>query len=148
MEEEKDLLSWLTNLNLSEYHVTLTSNGYLSPKQLVSIKDRDHLKAIGVVKMGHVSRLLRAIEKFRSDGGGGGGSGDDGGDEDMRMSSPLSQVPESPVPVDGTCECLADKIFFSSDFFLALWTGHHILTAQYLSHANTQTRLRSFPLVF
>ena len=66
---ENWLLSWLTGLNLTEYHETFTHSGYVSPGLMGSIMDRDQLKAIGVVKMGHISRLLRAIEKLRNDEG-------------------------------------------------------------------------------
>lgn len=66
------LQSWLSNLNLAEYEDTLSQRGYTSPESLASIVEREQLKAIGVTKMGHLSRLFRAIEKVRSDMGTGG----------------------------------------------------------------------------
>lgn len=66
---ESWLQSWLDGLNLAEYLDLLSQHGYSSPKALASIVEREQLKAMGVTKMGHLSRLFRAIEKLRSDGG-------------------------------------------------------------------------------
>lgn len=71
MSDSYWLQSWLGSLNLSEYVDVLSRHGYASPGSLASIVDRDQLKAIGVVKMGHLSRLFRAIEKLQSDEEGG-----------------------------------------------------------------------------
>ena len=79
MAADNWLLSWLTNLNLTEYQETFHQRGYLTPHQVSSIVERDQLKALGVNKMGHVNRLFRAIEKLRDDGidgeSRGGGAG-------------------------------------------------------------------------
>lgn len=64
------LQSWLDGLSLAEYLDTLAQHGYTSSKNLASIVERDQLRAIGVTKMGHLSRLFRAIEKLRSEGEG------------------------------------------------------------------------------
>lgn len=69
---ESWLRLWLEGLNLAEYLDVLGQHGYSSPNSLASIVERDQLKAIGVTKMGHLSRLFRAIEKLRSDGEGDG----------------------------------------------------------------------------
>ena len=63
--------SWLANLNLAEYGDLLYNQGYVSPEQLATISGKDQLKALGVTKMGHLSRLVRAIEKLKSDLVGG-----------------------------------------------------------------------------
>ena len=75
---ESWLQDWLGHLNLPEYLELLSQHGYLSPNQLTTIVSRDQLKVIGVTKMGHLSRLIRAIEKLRSDMGGGSSSEDMG----------------------------------------------------------------------
>lgn len=93
---ESWLQSWLNNLNLSEYHQTLAKCGYASPESLAFIVDRDQLKAIGVTKMGHLSRLFRAIEKLRGDAGGGSDTshrGDAGGESDTIHKLSTSSLP-------------------------------------------------------
>ena len=63
-----ELQSWLVDLNLAEYWDVLYSRGYSSPNDLVSIADREQLKALGVTKVGHLTRLYRAIEKLKASG--------------------------------------------------------------------------------
>ena len=86
---ESWLQGWLTNLNLPEYQETFSRYGYHSAEGLAML-DREQLKAIGITKMGHLSRLLRAIEKIRSDSAGGGVEGDE--------ANPSST--SSPLPVE------------------------------------------------
>ena len=65
------LLTWLTNLNLQEYHTVLAKNGLHTPDLLAtSVMNGEQLKAIGITKMGHMNRLIRAIEKLRTEGNG------------------------------------------------------------------------------
>ena len=67
MEGGEDwLLSWLANLNLTEYYSVFNQLGLHAPDLLAnSTLDRDQLKNIGVTKMGHMNRLIRAIDKLR-----------------------------------------------------------------------------------
>ncbi len=64
-----ELQSWLVDLNLAEYGDILCSHGYSSPSDLVSIADKEHLKSLGVTKVGHLTRLYRAIEKLKTGSG-------------------------------------------------------------------------------
>ena len=60
--------------------MTFANAGYTTPEQCATIRDRDALKHIGVSKLGHLTRLIRAIEKLGSEingrevGGGGDSS--------------------------------------------------------------------------
>ena len=90
---EQWLYSWLHDLNLAEYVDCLSQHGCVSPKTLASIVERDQLKAIGVTKMGHISRLLRAIEKLREDS------------EEGSMSTPMENSCQNLVNSAGT-DCM------------------------------------------
>ena len=63
---------WLTELSLSEYVGVFANAGYTTPEQCATIRDKDKLKSIGVSKLGHLNRLIRAIEKLGSEVNGGG----------------------------------------------------------------------------
>ena len=67
------LETWLTELSLSEYVRVFVNAGYTTPEQCAAIRDRDELKSIGVSKLGHLTRLIRAIEKLGSEINGGAG---------------------------------------------------------------------------
>ena len=60
--------TWLHNLNLAEYRDNFCSNGYTTYELCSQITEKEELKRIGVLKVGHVNRLFRAVEKLRSDG--------------------------------------------------------------------------------
>ena len=64
------LSSWLTELNLSEYIGTFENAGYTTLELCATIADREELKNIGITKLGHLSRLVRAVEKLRGEPSG------------------------------------------------------------------------------
>ncbi len=97
---ESWLQTWLVGLNLAEYEDVLQSHGYTSPKNLASILERDQLKAMGVTKVGHLTRLFRAIQKLRSDGVGGEGSAEDGATSSLGNSLPPAPTVSTTTPVD------------------------------------------------
>ena len=51
---------WLKSLSLSEYEEVLHQRGYTAPHQLIGIT-QEQLKEIGVVKLGHIKRILKNI---------------------------------------------------------------------------------------
>ena len=92
---ERWLQTWLEGLSLAEYKDTLHSHGYTSPEGLASILDRDQLKGMGVTKMGHLTRLFRAIQKLRTDGVEGGSA------EDSPVPSLSNSVQPPPLESNG-----------------------------------------------
>ena len=86
------LVSWLTDLSLSEYIATFERAGYLTPEQCASIRDREQLKSIGVTKIGHLNRLFRAVEKLGSDLRGEGS-------ECLSLPQELSSVQDNLQPL-------------------------------------------------
>ena len=60
------VVTWLRELNLSEYQDNFCNNGYRTHEECLEIEKED-LKRIDIVKVGHVNRLYRAVEKLRSD---------------------------------------------------------------------------------
>ena len=64
MSENKEwLVSWLEELNLLEYLPQLSENQLTTPT-LLSQTDKEHLKSIGITKLGHLNRLMKAIDKL------------------------------------------------------------------------------------
>ena len=61
------LAEWLETLNLSEYSTIFTSNGLTTLEQIRGI-DKPSLNSIGIVKLGHVTRLVKAAEKLVNSG--------------------------------------------------------------------------------
>ena len=83
-----DVAAWLDKLGLAEYTDKFLSSGYSSLKQCVVLSKED-LSAIGVVKVGHINRLFRDLERMKVDG-------------EIEMSpSPPSSSPGSPIPPSG-----------------------------------------------
>lgn len=60
------LSSWLESLSLSEYFNLFTEHGYTDSDHFLSV-DKNELQRIGLVKVGHQNRLLRAVDKIRTD---------------------------------------------------------------------------------
>ena len=75
------LSSWLESLSLSEYVDLFTDHG-LTESHLLSHIDKNKLKALGLVKVGHQNRILRAVDKIRSEAS----------EHDSNPSSSSSQV--------------------------------------------------------
>ena len=61
------LAEWLETLNLSEYLTIFTSNGLTTQEQMHGI-DKPKLNSIGITKLGHVTRLVKAAEKLVNSG--------------------------------------------------------------------------------
>ena len=57
------LAKWLYSLNLSEYLDNFTGSGLVTSDQIQDI-DKTSLKSIGITKLGHVTRLVKAAEKL------------------------------------------------------------------------------------
>ena len=60
------LSEWLESLNLSEYVGLFTEHGYTASEDFLSV-DKSELRRLGLAKVGHQNRLLRAVDKIRSD---------------------------------------------------------------------------------
>jgi len=63
-----DVASWLDKLGLAEYTDKFLCGGYSSLSQCVGLTKAD-LNAIGVVKAGHLNRLVRDLDKMKSNSG-------------------------------------------------------------------------------
>ncbi|CAI8037935.1 hypothetical protein GBAR_LOCUS21186 [Geodia barretti] len=60
------LTTWLESLSLSEYADLFTRYGYIQRHQFLNV-DKNVLKTLGLVKVGHQNRLLRAVAKLQSE---------------------------------------------------------------------------------
>ena len=58
--------TWLQDLSLTEYIPQLEGNNLTTPTALSSVT-KDQLKSIGIVKLGHLNRLCKAIERLKDD---------------------------------------------------------------------------------
>ncbi len=67
MSSDSSIESWLEAINLPEYVPILVDQGYDTLDKCATIVDKTALKDLGVTKVGHVNRLLRAIEKLRGE---------------------------------------------------------------------------------
>ncbi|XP_019855674.1 PREDICTED: arf-GAP with Rho-GAP domain, ANK repeat and PH domain-containing protein 1-like isoform X1 [Amphimedon queenslandica] len=56
--------SWLRDLSLDEYSPLLSQHNLNTPSALNGVT-REHLKAIGITKLGHLNRLLKAIQLLK-----------------------------------------------------------------------------------
>ncbi len=67
MSNDGGIESWLEAINLQEYVPILIDQGYDTLQKCATIVDKTALKELGVTKVGHLNRLLRAIEKLRGE---------------------------------------------------------------------------------
>lgn len=95
---EEQLAEWLETLNLSEYLTIFTNNGLTTLEQIHGI-DKPRLNSIGIMKLGHVTRLVRAAEKLVNSGSNSPvpATGMNGSELTSSLSAPQLKRPP-PVP--------------------------------------------------
>lgn len=65
MSGEESIRTWLEAVHLQDYVPVLISQGYDTLNKCATIRGKQALKDMGVTKVGHLNRLLRAIEKLQ-----------------------------------------------------------------------------------
>ena len=63
----EDVTAWLEKLGLPEYTENFLSAGYCTLQQCATLSKAD-LTAIGIVKLGHICRLVRDLETMKDNG--------------------------------------------------------------------------------
>ena len=63
----EDVTAWLDKLGLPEYTENFLSAGCCTLQQCATLSKAD-LTAIGIVKLGHICRLVRDLERMKADG--------------------------------------------------------------------------------